>query len=263
MFARRTRRLKDHELILRSLALASVADSLASVDWDRQRADDLNLFTYKPPEYVLEYLPGRRGCPGRGRPGGQLRGGVRIDSMPAGRQALRPTGTQINAADTDAVLSGASRALRIKGRSVPARVRAGRRPVDGQLLICGIDLGEHLPLRECVQATAACLRGLRVAMGARQGHVASVADARREVTSLKQELDATYARYRDALHDAPLNFRRHSQVHVHPARGLLEQPLLHRLSLATSRMQADARASLLLVTGRAPPTSTRTLSSDL
>jgi hypothetical protein len=63
------------------------------------------------------------------------------------------------------------------------------------------------------------------------GRIENIADARREVSRLKQELDDTYARYQAALKDIPIDFQ--SDVHRYMCirlAGYLEQLFFNSLT---------------------------------
>jgi hypothetical protein len=112
-------RLKDHELILRYLALAESAEQLVKHDWNRDAARaDL-------PGGVAVYRPAMTTFLNRYLDRHQTLVGVDVDAMRAdfaavtaalaqsgGRSVLRFGGNQVNAAHTDAMLVGATLAHR-------------------------------------------------------------------------------------------------------------------------------------------------------
>lgn len=114
-------RLKDHELILRYLALTEAATSLRQHNWDRTATQAAGGRNYTPPmnTFLNGYLDEHAGL--EGVDAAEIRRefseATRLLNGGPGRGALRITGTQINAAHTDAILVGLTLALR-DGRSV-------------------------------------------------------------------------------------------------------------------------------------------------
>lgn len=116
MFGPAHSRLKDHELILRYLALTEVAETLRRNDWSRERAQASGAFTYKPPmsTFLNAYLDERQSMSPSNMDTvrGEFERVTQMLNAGPGRSALRLSGTQVNAAFTDSVLVGATIAMR-------------------------------------------------------------------------------------------------------------------------------------------------------
>jgi hypothetical protein len=119
MFGPSHSRLKDHELILRYLALLENAEVMNDFEWDRAdaRADEeAREVLYKPAmtSYLNKYLQRHRNLEGVDEI--QLRAEfekvVSILDEAKGRDALRLYSSQINAAQSDAIMVGVALALR-------------------------------------------------------------------------------------------------------------------------------------------------------
>ena len=112
-------RLKDHELILRYLALLESSETMVAFNWDRAAARNDSAakeVIYKPAmtTFLNSYLSRHRGMENL-NPDKLSAEFVRITDLLAqagGRDVLRFSGSQVNAAHTDAVLVGAALALR-------------------------------------------------------------------------------------------------------------------------------------------------------
>ncbi|MGV0780458.1 DUF262 domain-containing protein [Mycolicibacterium sp. XJ775] len=119
MFGPPHSRLKDQELILRYMALLEYADALDSAQWDRARAatePDILPSMYRPAmtTFLNAYLSRHRNL--ENLDAGSLESEFDLLtstlSAAAGRDALRFASSQVNAAMSDAILVGASLALR-------------------------------------------------------------------------------------------------------------------------------------------------------
>lgn len=124
-------RLKDHELILRYLALLENFDQLQKFNWNRDAArEDIagGDAVYRPAmtTFVNHYLDRHRELEGvdPDRIRTEFRSVAEALAAAGGRDVLRFNGTQVNAAHTDAVLVGATTALRQLGRLDTASVRS-------------------------------------------------------------------------------------------------------------------------------------------
>jgi hypothetical protein len=126
MFGPLNTRLKDNELILRYLALLEHASIVKEFDWDRGAArndPERGEFVYKPAmaSYLNSYLGRHRNL--NGLNGDELASEfhhvVAILNEAAGRLTLRLDSSQVNAAQTDAIMVGAALAMR-HGASVTA-----------------------------------------------------------------------------------------------------------------------------------------------
>lgn len=115
-------RLKDHELILRYLALTEVAEVLYEHDWDRDEVRDLNaqdpsVVSYKPPmsNYLNSYLDRNYKLDNVDSQTitEEFESATEALEAAGGRSVLRLSGSQLNAAHTDAVLSAFTLAGRV------------------------------------------------------------------------------------------------------------------------------------------------------
>lgn len=113
-------RLKDHELILRYLALLESAEVLRKFDWDRDRAlqdaADERVLVYRPAmtTFLNSYLGRHRNLEGLDADSiqSEFSAITKLLSEAGGRSILRFSGSQVNAAHADAVLVGAALAVR-------------------------------------------------------------------------------------------------------------------------------------------------------
>ena len=119
MFGPPNSRLKDNELILRYLALLENASIVKEYSWDRvaARSDPLNGDrVYKPAmtSYLNSYLSRHRNLEGLNelQISDEFRLIAKVLNEASGRDTFRLDSTQVNAAQTDAVMVGAALALR-------------------------------------------------------------------------------------------------------------------------------------------------------
>lgn len=119
MFGPPNSRLKDNELILRYLALLENASIVKGFAWDRVEARNdpsLGEKVYKPAmaSYLNAYLSRHRNLEelDSGKITEEFRFIAKVLNEAAGRSTLRLDSTQVNAAQTDAVMVGAALAMR-------------------------------------------------------------------------------------------------------------------------------------------------------
>lgn len=125
LFGGRHSRLKDHELILRYLALTEAAEALKAHGWDRTTArasyeadgvkgTDSPLYFEPMSTFLNAYL--ERHAAGKGLNFTEItqefKATVAVLAEAEGRDSLRLGGRQINAAHTDAIMAGITLALR-------------------------------------------------------------------------------------------------------------------------------------------------------
>jgi Protein of unknown function DUF262 len=138
-------RLKDHELILRYLALTQYAQLMRRNHWNREDAalNDPEGLLYRPSmvTYLNSYLQRHRYLQGIDEEAirNEFLHITQLLNDAIGRRALRPTGTQINAAHADGVLVG----MAVAARSGVTLTREGVR-------IAVDDLNDNEEFREAV-----------------------------------------------------------------------------------------------------------------
>lgn len=125
-------RLKDHELILRYLALSEAAVDLRKYGWEREATEAAGGRSYTPPmsNFLNKYLNHHSDLEGVDKHSveAEFRNVTKLLNDGPGRSALRITGSQINAAHTDAVLTGLTLALRSGAQITPEQCGAA---IDG------------------------------------------------------------------------------------------------------------------------------------
>jgi hypothetical protein len=124
-------RLKDHELILRFLALLESTQQLQKHDWNREAAraeDPAGAAVYRPAmtTFLNRYLGRHTDLEGIDKDAitTQFEAVTNVLAEAGGRSILRFSGNQVNAAHTDAVMVGATIAYQEKGELTAADASA-------------------------------------------------------------------------------------------------------------------------------------------